>query len=128
MRAVDRNGSPPPSPERTPPAAAPPQEGKSMPRAQGNKRRSVIGAAVAACVLGATFVGIAITNAVSAPIAPQSYTDYVMFAEAGLHVGFETQITGNIGARLNRTKSPGADVALRMGGGGTVLVGNAYVG
>jgi hypothetical protein len=99
-----------------------------MARPQGNKRRGAIGAALAACVLGATFVGIAITNAASAPIAPQHYTDYVMFAEAGLHVGFETQITGNIGARANRVKTPSPDVALRMGGGGTVLVGNAYVG
>jgi hypothetical protein len=102
-----------------------------MPRPRGTRRgtgrRNVVTAAIAACAASGTLVTLGVSSAGGTPLAPQHYTDYVMFAEAGLHVGYDSDITGTIGVRANRNAAPNAGVALRFGGG-SKLTGNAYVG
>jgi hypothetical protein len=60
--------------------------------------------------------------------AATTYSQYTLWGENSVHVGFETTITGMVGARHDRPKSPNPSKALIMAGGGTVINGDARIG
>ena len=93
-----------------------------MARQRGQVRRQAIGFGVSAALVVATLGAF---NAVAG--ATPSFTDFVVYGENGVHVGYESIVTGNVGSRHDRTELPSPHASLSMAGGSKIY-GNAHAG
>lgn len=87
------------------------------------RKTLVLGIATACATASIALTLVGVTTASAGP----SIDNFVVFGENGVHVGFETQITGLVGAHHNRTQLPNPHEALRMQGG-SVIFGDALIG
>jgi hypothetical protein len=101
------------------------QGGTAVISKQGARRRRTAVAALSVVALGVA--GIVAAN-IQPAAATTTYSQYTLWGENSVHVGFETSITGMVGARHDRPKGPNASRALTMAGGGTVINGDVRIG
>jgi hypothetical protein len=92
---------------------------------RGLSRRGTACAALSVIVLGVSTLVIANLQPAA---ATTTYSQYTLWGENSIHVGFESTINGMVGARHDRPKSPNGSKALTLGGGGVVLNGDARIG
>src|SRR4029077_8345672 len=101
------------------------QGGNAVISKRGPGRRGTAAAALTVIVLGVSAFVVANLQPAA---ATTTYSQYTLWGENSIHVGFETTITGMVGARHDRPKSPNGSKALTLGGGGVVLNGDARIG
>jgi hypothetical protein len=87
------------------------------------RRGLIVGIATACAIASITVALVGVTSASAGP----SIDNFVVFGQNGVHVGFDTEITGLVGAQHDRTENPNPHEALRMQGG-SLIKGDALIG